>query len=598
MSQKILASHCDKHARSDGLIEVHVDQVALSREPNRVIWHAVDAGLTSCVPEVNVAYPPRCVAVEREDRNPHNPYRVPHEALALGFLVAQPGAGFAAAVHLERFASPARLLLTDEPRLSTCGAVGTLAVPASRAQLAEAIVTGTTLLREPRSVHVLLSGRLRPFVSAQDASLELVRRGLSHAVQQADCKHGAPVVLEFGGPGAKYLSVPERAILCSIAAQVGAAGGLFGADERSESFLREQRRSKAYRALLADTGALWEDIFPLDLAAVEPMMMRQNGQIRAVREFAGEEVSQVLLGGDTGTSLRDWLSTAALLKSKRVHPGVEFLLCPPSRQILEVLARGAALPDLIATGARLIEADQRVTDGQLYFSTGSGVSLRSSNYLGIRSGAIASAETLAYAVAHGTIGDPRGFKRPVRVTVPRNFPTDDVLLARGSLARGGARGKGRLDKRVLDADASPPQSARFAPPLRKKDGVRLTTMAVACERSALSLGSRLAQETYAFIARDLDDITWLVDAAPTLPDLRAVFATHIPSATISVLSGFGILVLKTDAAALDRLLAVDHIALPAPADQNGESLLLSVAQEKIEVRWLATDLERRWALES
>jgi aconitate hydratase len=593
MSQKILASHCKQANAGTGLMEVRVDQVVLAREPNRVFRTAVDAGLIRCAPEVNVAYPPHCGGVDDGDRNPHDPHRVPDDALTLGFLVARAGAGFASVVHLERFASPGRLLLSDEPRLSTCGAAGTLTLPASRAQLTEALLTGHSMIRQPRSVHILISGRLRPFVSARDASLELVRRGLRGVVQAVDSKHQAPVILEFGGPGAKHLSIAERATLCATAAQVGAAGALFGADERTESFLREQRRSKAHRAFGPDTGATWEEVVPLDLASIEPLMMEESGQIRAVREHSGQNVSQVLLGGDTGISLRDCLATAALLKSKRVAPGVDFLLCPPSRQTLEVLSRCSALADLIMSGARLIEPDRRVISGELYRCTGAGLSLRNSDYQNRPSGVVASTETLAYAVAHGTLEDPRAFKRPVRVAVPRNLPTDDVLLARGELARGGARGKGRLDRRT-SSGSSTPFADHFGAVPDRDSWTHSTTLLISTTGRETRVRLEDHPQAHVFVALNSEDLRWMVDNASDRPQLRALVADHIPSATVSVLSGLGILALQADQKTLENLAKRDKVTVPSNDGWSQETLSLGSEDREFEVRWLARGAERNW----
>src|SRR5690606_14145721 len=149
-----------------------------------------------------------------------------------------------------------------------------------------------------------------------------------------DAEHHAPVVLELAGPSARLLSVAERAVWCATAPRLGAAGALFASDEKTEVFLRDQRRSKAHRVVSPDPGAPADDVITIDLAAVEPVVLDGSGRVRPVRELAGERVRQVLLGGDSGVSLRDLLAAAALLKSKRVPAHLDFLLAPPSRQSL------------------------------------------------------------------------------------------------------------------------------------------------------------------------------------------------------------------------------------------------------------------------
>src|SRR5688572_3315235 len=409
MTQKILAGRAEENPPTSDLVRVKIDQVVLSREPERPLAEALLAGARKFLVEVAVAYDTRCVTRAGDTTSPAT-QRAYRDALGLGLLLARPGIGFPAAVHLERFGSPARLAVTDDPRLASVGGAGMLALVAPPAQLAEALATGSVWIRRPRSIQVLLSGRVRPFVCVRDVGLELLRRGLREAVHRVDAQHGAPVVIEFAGPSARLLSVAERAVLAAMAPQLGAVAAVFVSDEKTEVYLRDQRRSKAHRGLLPDPGAPCEDAISVDLSAVDPLILDEEGVVRQVRELAGNPVSQVVLGGDSGASLRDLLAAAALLKSKRVPPKLDFLVAPSSRQALEVLAQSGALVDLIATGARLLEADPRLLTGELYPPPANGVSMRTfdpePDHPPTRA-VIASAETLAYAVATGTVGDPR-----------------------------------------------------------------------------------------------------------------------------------------------------------------------------------------------
>lgn len=596
MSQKILASHCDgwdEFGLDNGcsknpcdLIEVRVDQVVLARDPHRVLGTALASGLSKSAVEVAVAYPSRCIPVAERASAAQSELRIPNEAIGLGFLVGQPGAGFAPVVHLERFSSPARLVLTDEPRLAACGAAGMLTLPASRGQLAEALRTGRTSVRPARSIQIILSGRIRPFVSVRDVGLELLGKGLAEVVRTVDEAHQAPVILEFAGPSSKYLSVGDRAVLCALAPQVGAAGALFASDDKTETFLRDQRRSKAHRALAADSGAPFEQCISLDLASVEPLLMDDSGRICQVRELDGETVGQVLLGGDSGLSLRDYFAVAALLKSKRVAPGLDFLLCPGSRQTLEVLAQGA-LSDLIASGARLVEPDRCILSGDLYAPQSEGLSLKTCDHLSQRRGVIASPETLAFAVANGHIGDPRGFKRPVRVTVPRNLPTDDVLLIRGAEARGGAKGKGRFDHRAAEMADVMPASDRFSPPKARSPWNGPVVLTVLAQRGEVTSPS-------AYVAECLDDVRWLTESAVAEPELRAIIAAHIPAATVSVLSGLGVLALRADAATIAQVVCAKTLQVPAQESWDNGHVALELGEGSVTVDWLAVGPERDW----
>jgi aconitate hydratase len=448
MPQKILAGRADDPTLGRDLVRLKVDQVILSRDPSKGLAEAKRLGLKKAAVEVAIAYETECVTIHHQ--SPPGD-AVPREVLQTGVLIARPGIGFPSAVHLERFAAPARLAITDDPRFAAVGGAGMLTLVASPAQLGEALVRGQIAMRPPRSIQILLSGRIRPFVCVRDVALELLRRGLGDAIERIDRSHGAPVILEFAGPSARLLSVPDRAVLCALAPQLGAAGAVFVSDEKTEVYLRDQRRSKAHRALVPDPGAPCDDVVTIDLSAVDPLIMDERGEVRPVRDLDGRPVRQVILGGDNGASLRDMLAAAALLKSKRVPPRLDLLVAPPSRQVLEVLAKTDALVDLIATGARLIEADRRVITGELYPPPEGGLSLRTFDpEPGTPSDkrfVVCSAETLAYAVASGVVGDPRSFKRPVRVTVPRALPTDDVLEVRKQKGRGKGEGSERMGRR-------------------------------------------------------------------------------------------------------------------------------------------------------
>lgn len=435
MVQKILAGRSSDLARERARVRVAVDQIALAVSPHAALDTAIARGLKRATAEVAVAYETSCVTGPTAGVAGGRAALLSH-----GVVVARAGAGFPAPVHLERFASPGRLCATDEPRLAPVGGVGMLALTASPTEVGAALAGQPLEIAVPRSVHVLLAGRTRPFVCARDVALELVRRGLGDVVARAAGVGAsrAPVVVEFGGAGVRLLSVGERAVIAGVAPSVGAVAAIFPSDERTEVFLRDQRRSKAHRALAPDAGAPFDDVMQVDLGAIDPLVF-EGGKVRAVRELSGKAVGQVVLGGDGGVTLRNLLATALLLKSKRVPASVELLFAPPSRQMLEVLTAEGALFNLVATGARIVEPDARVSTGELYPPPASGLSLQSFDALPGSHAVVASPETLAYAVATGTLGDPRGFKRPVRVSVPRTLPTDDVLVARGSATRARAR---------------------------------------------------------------------------------------------------------------------------------------------------------------
>ena len=605
MAQKILATRSSEAeaAIARDFIEVHVDQIVVVRTAARVHAEAVQAGLRKTGAEVAIAYDGACVGGERS--GPGEPAAA-EELLAHGVLLGRAGVGFPAPVHLERFASPARLCVTDDARLAGVGGIGMLTLVVPTSSLAQALVRGTVSVRAPVSVQVLLGGRLRPFVCATDAALELIRRGIGDVVRRVEEARGAPVVLEFAGPSARALSVAERSVLAGIAPLVGAAGALFVSDERTEVFLRDQRRSKAHRALAPDAGAPCEEVVSVDLGAVDPLLLDPQGVVRAVRDMVSQPVSQVLLGGDRGVTLRDLFAVATLLKSKRVPPRLDFLLAIPSRQMLEVLSRAGALTDLIATGARLIEPDARVTSGELYAPARPGLALSTCDpdpaVPGQRSSIMASAETLAYAVATGEIGDPRSFKRPVRITVPRALPTDDVLVARKS---GRADPPGRSKR-------EPPASVALPAALPSKAWQgQLTLELVPCSAFAASLVTPSSEAgvrpAIGVVCSTLDEVRWLCDrisapraaharaAASPAGAVRAVLAPFVPTLLVSQLSAAGIAALRVEPSTARALKGLRSLALPGPSQwATGEPTSMQGGAGALLLTWLALGRERDW----
>ncbi|MFO0551690.1 MAG: aconitase family protein [Polyangiaceae bacterium] len=573
MPQKILAGRAaDPQLRGD-LVQVKVDQVILSRAPARALAEALTMGLKKSPIEVAVAYDGRCVTdgaalTDAENRGPGS---TPPELPAYNIQIARPGIGFPGPVHLERFAAPARLALTDDPRLASVGGAGMLCLVASPTMLGQALATGSVWLRPPRSVQIHLSGRVRPFVCARDVALELLRRGLDVVVRRIENEHHAPVVLEFVGPSVRLLSVPERSVLAGIAPYLGAAA-IFVSDEKTEVFLRDQRRSKAHRAIVPDPGAPCEEVVSLDLATVDPLLMDEQGVVRPVRDLAGKPVAQVVLGGDSGTTLRDMLAAAMLLKSKRVPSRLDLLVSPPSRQVLEVLAQSGSLVDLVATGARIVEPDARVVSGAIYPPPRGALSLRTADPEPAVAGAprfvVASAETVAYAVATGAVGDPRTFKRPVRVTVPRALPTDDVLVLR--------------DKKGTETQAAKKPATG---PLREpfKEAVTLD----------LVEGVTPSASPCALVLSTLDEVRHFGDTPLGRDSVRAVVASLIPSQVVTTLSSEGIACFAADDASMKAMKEQKSLTLP-PSSKWSEPIATTAGKNKVTLSFLGRGIETGW----
>jgi aconitate hydratase len=291
-------------------------------------------------------------------------------------------------------------------------------------------------------------------------------------------------------------------------------------------------------------------------------------------------VSQVILGGDSGASLRDLLAAAALLKSKRVPPKLDLLVAPPSRQALEVLAQSGALVDLVATGARLLEPDPRLVTGELYPPPNDGgVSLRTfdpepSFPASAQRFVVASAETLAFSVATGTVGDPRSFKRPVRVTVPRTLPTDDVLIVRK------AKSKSKEAEAQKQAGIEAPKAHPFAD---------AQVLPVVVKRGKPASPSVLVLDS-------LDDVRWFARRAPELNDtVRALVAPYVPSGIVPMLAGLGILTLVCAEADLGKLRGEATLPLPAPSAFGADNqITLTTSGGPVILKWVALGSEREW----
>ena len=606
MAQKILASRSDESAPQTDLIKAKVDQVVLTRSPSRVLAEAFALGLKKTQLEAAVVYDGRCVTsafARPEEAEPvlDDPSFDP---TAQSLTLARAGIGCPPAVHLERFAAPGRLMLTDDPRLSTVGGTGMLTLVSPSSQLAKALVDGYAWIRAPRSVQILLSGRTRPFVCARDVLHELIRRGLEETIKAVELRTSCPVVLEFAGPSAKLLSVAERAVLASIAPLVGATGSLFISDEKTEAYLRDQRRSKAHRALVPDAGAPCEEVIPIDLAAVDPLVMDPNGVVRSVRDVSGKPAAQVILGGDGTATARDFLAAATLLKSKKIGPRLDFLILPPSRQILEILAKTGALTDLLATGARLIEPDRLNTYGELYPppSTDIGVSVRTSDPEPCAPGPgcyVVSAETLAYTVAHNQLGDPRAFKRPVRVQIPRELPTEDQLVVR---ERRDAPGSTKKPPSVPVPPLAPAFRAAETllvyepaqrPPMKGSDGPPSSPKVVAPE----PLPGEIAVGPWAALCATSNEVRQVAGRSArlvSLAKLRAVVAVNLPLGLVTQLAGHGVVCLKIDEAGYKALKGSKELQIPAPAVLAASGATVTAGKVKVPVTWVAHATERAW----
>lgn len=344
-----------------------------------------------------------------------------------GIWFSRPGNGICHQVHLERFGVPGMTLLGSDSHTPTAGGLGALAFGAGGMDVAAAMGGIPYYINMPAVIKVELSGALQPFVSAKDIALELLR--------QLSVKGGVGRVIEWGGEGIASLSVPERATITNMGAELGATSSIFPSDEITRAFLKAQGREADFVPIFADADAKYERVIHIDLSALEPMAAcpHMPDNVVPVRELEGIKADQVCVGSCTNSSLRDMLTAAAMLKGHTVAPSVSMSVSPGSRQVLSMLADCGALSDILASGARLLECACGPCIGMGFAPNSGGVSLRTfnRNFRG-RSGTadakvyLVSPETAVASALTGKITDPRSLGiSAVHIAMPSMFKIDD-----------------------------------------------------------------------------------------------------------------------------------------------------------------------------
>lgn len=422
MTVKLLGG--DESAASEPVLSISVDQIAL-RTQTLSRLHELNQIERAASVDLIVAYEPHSVRTHQLGFEEHQP--LSDQLRRLGIIRARPGIGFAASVHLERCAAPARVLVTDSPDMAMLGGLGMFAIEASDRDLVDVLSSGQLRIKQPLVLQVSLSGHLSSAVSARDVVLELQRLGIAERIAALGTGEQRCVVLEFSGPGLRTLSVWDRALLCSLAKDVGALTALAACDEKTEHFLRDQRRSKAYRQLAPDAGSPCCDALCLDLSTVPPLVALANGSIVPVSEALAIPIREVVLGGDVSANLRDLFTAAAWFKTKRISSDVDVLIAPATHQVLEAIASTGTLAQLLSVGARLIEPDSRLLTGEWHAPV-EGQSLRSFAAPVGAGWHAASLETCCMSAIAGELHDPRTARKVPKASLPRELPIDDSLL--------------------------------------------------------------------------------------------------------------------------------------------------------------------------
>ncbi len=346
-----------------------------------------------------------------------------------GIRFSRPGNGICHQVHLERFGVPGKTLIGSDSHTPTAGGLGMLAMGAGGLDVACAMGGGAYYIQMPRVIRVVLHGALRSPAGAKDVILEVLRR--------LSVKGGVGAVMEYTGDGIASLSVPQRATITNMGAELGATTSIFPSDEVTLAFLRAQGREDAYRPLAADEDAVYDQTVEIDLSALVPLAACPHSpdKVVPVSSLSGIKVNQVCIGSCTNSSLADMLTVASILRGKHVHPDVSLSVSPGSRQVLLELSRCGALADILGAGARLLECACGPCIGMGFSPASAGVSLRTfnRNFEG-RSGTadarvyLVSPETACAAALYGEITDPTVLGEIPAPALPAQYAVDDSMI--------------------------------------------------------------------------------------------------------------------------------------------------------------------------
>lgn len=346
-----------------------------------------------------------------------------------GIYFSRPGNGICHQVHLERFAIPGKTLIGSDSHTPTAGGMGMLAIGAGGLDVAVAMGGGAYFIPMPSMTKINLSGELCDGVSAKDIILEVLRI--------MSVKGGVGKIVEYGGEGIKNLTVPMRATITNMGAELGATTSIFPSDEMTREFLKAQGRESDFVELSSDEDAVYDEVIDIDLSTLVPMAACPHSpdNIKTIKELEGKKIDQVCIGSCTNSSYTDLMKVAHILKGKTVADSVSLAIAPGSKQVLNMLAKNGALSDIINAGARILESACGPCIGMGQSPNSKGVSLRTfnRNFLG-RSGTkdaeiyLVSPETAAVSALTGVFTDPRDYADSYKPTMPEHFDINDNMI--------------------------------------------------------------------------------------------------------------------------------------------------------------------------
>ena len=427
IAQKIIAAHLLSGNMTPGTeIGLKIDQTLTQDATGTMAYLALEnIGIPRVKTEKSIAYiDHNTLQCGFENADDHR--YIQSVAHKYGVYYSRPGNGICHQAHLERFGKPGKTLIGSDSHTPTAGGLGMLAMGAGGMDVAVAMGGGAYYITMPKMYKVNLTGRLAPWVAAKDVSLEILRI--------LSVKGGVGAVIEWGGEGVKTLTVPERATITNMGAELGATTSIFPSDEVTREFLRAQGREEDYVPLESDPDAVYDKIIDIDLSALQPLVACPHSpdNVKPAKDLSQVAVSQVCIGSCTNSSLRDMLRVAAILKGKRIADTVSLSISPGTRQVLTMLADCGALSDLIAAGARILECACGPCIGMGFSPVSGGVSVRTFNRnfegrSGTKDGQVylVSPETAAATALTGFLTDPRTLGAYPDVTLPDRFLADD-----------------------------------------------------------------------------------------------------------------------------------------------------------------------------
>ena len=431
LTRKILEKHLIEGDWSPGYeIGIKIDQTLTQDATGTMAYLQFEAmGLKQVKTELSVSYVDHnTVQVGFENADDHKYLQT--VAAKYGIVYSKAGNGICHQVHLERFGKPGKTLLGSDSHTSTGGGIGMIAIGAGGLDVAVAMGGGAFYLTCPKVYKIIFTGRLQPWVTAKDVALKML--------DLFTVKGNVGVIMEYSGSGVANLTVPERATITNMGAEMGVTTSIFPSDEETRKFLKAQGREVDWIELKADSNAEYDKIVEVDLGEIEPLAAAPHspGNIVKVAEMKEIKVDQVMIGSCTNSSYKEIATVAQIMKGKKVHPDVSFGVAPGSRQVLQMVTRDGYLIDLLNSGARLLEAACGFCIGNSQSPKTTAVSLRTSNrnFEG-RSGTqdaqvyLVSPEVAAVAAITGKFVDPRkiGIEYPL-VNLPSEFLVDDSMF--------------------------------------------------------------------------------------------------------------------------------------------------------------------------